>query len=274
MPRLVMMNSIRRYLAASAALAILASPACAQSLPDDLYRAELLPGWQTPEGTRMAALRLSMAKGWKTYWRAPGEAGIPPVFDWSGSKNVASVTYHWPAPEVFELSGYTTFGFHDELVLPIEIRPQDASQPITASAEVELGICEDICVPVAFTISAELSGSEADTRIRQALASMPEDARDAGLTGFRCTVEPIRDGLRLTATLTMPPLGREEVAVLEAGAGDIWVSPAETRREGGTLVSVADLVPPTARPFALDRSSVVVTVLAPGRAVQEIGCTG
>lgn len=268
------MKRVAGYLAVTTACMVLAGAAAAQAIPEDLYTAELLPGWNTPEGTRMAALHLTLKEGWKTYWRAPGEAGIPPIFDWSGSRNVASVTYHWPAPEVFELSGYTTFGFHGELVLPIEIRPQDPGQPILASAEVELGICEEICVPVAFRIAGELSKGGPDKRIARALDAGPVPAKTAGLTGFQCAVEPIRDGLRLTATLTMPPLGGEEIAVLEAGAGDIWVSPAETRREGGRLVSVADLIPPNARPFALDRSSVVVTVLSPGRAVQQIGCTG
>ena len=69
------------------------------------------------------------------------------------------------------------------------------------------------------------------------------------------------DGLRLTTTLSLPPLGGDEIAVIEAGPGDIWVSSTETRRDGERLVSVADLVPPASQPFALDRSSVVVTVL-------------
>ena len=268
------MDPIRLSLAALAAMTALAGGAPAQSLPEDLYRAELLPGWQTSRGTRMAALRLSLAQGWKTYWRAPGEAGIPPVFDWSGSENLASVSYHWPAPEVFEVSGYRIFGFHDELILPIEFTARDPGKPIQAKAEVALGICEEICVPVEFNVSGELSGGKPDERIGRALAAGPRDAREAGLTAIRCAVEPIRDGLRLTATLTMPSLGKTEIAVIEAGAGDIWVSPADTHREGDRLVSVVDLVPPAAKPFALDRSSVVVTVLGSGRAVQQAGCTG
>lgn len=268
------MTKLGRTLAASAAFAMSVGAASAQEVPDNLYSVELLPGWETPEGTRMAALRLTLAKGWKTYWRAPGEAGIPPVFNWSGSENVASVTYHWPTPDVFEVSGFTTFGFHDELVLPIEVKPADPTRPIHADVEVELGICENICVPVAFSVSGDLSGSAPDARISRALADAPKDARQAGLKGISCAVEPIRDGLRLTTTLSLPPLGGDEIAVIEAGPGDIWVSSTQTRRDGGRLVSVADLVPPAAQPFALDRSSVVVTVLAHGQAIQQVGCTG
>jgi DsbC/DsbD-like thiol-disulfide interchange protein len=75
-------------------------------------------------GGHMAAVELQLAPGWKTYWRSPGDAGIPPSFDWSGSENVKSVRLHWPAPEVFEANGMQTIGYHERLVLPVEITPR------------------------------------------------------------------------------------------------------------------------------------------------------
>ncbi|MCX8508161.1 MAG: protein-disulfide reductase DsbD family protein, partial [Rhodobacteraceae bacterium] len=72
----------------SAVLALAAPLAQAQPVPDNLLKAEILPGWRTESGSQMAALRLTMAPGWKTYWRAPGDAGIPPRFDWTGSANL------------------------------------------------------------------------------------------------------------------------------------------------------------------------------------------
>ena len=48
----------------------------------------------------MAAVEIRLAPGWHTYWRVPGEAGIPPRFDWSGSQNLAAVAYEWPRPEI------------------------------------------------------------------------------------------------------------------------------------------------------------------------------
>ena len=70
-------------------------------------------GWQMQNGHHMAGLSLQLAPDWKTYWRAPGEAGIPPLFDWSGSTNVQSVRVHWPSPVVFHLNGMQTIGYHD-----------------------------------------------------------------------------------------------------------------------------------------------------------------
>jgi DsbC/DsbD-like thiol-disulfide interchange protein len=108
-----------------------ASAARAQNLhPSDVVQAELLTGWRTSDGTHIAALRLNLAEGWKTYWRVPGNAGIPPQLDWSGSQNVASVQTHWPQPAVFEQNGMYSIGYHDELVLPIEFTPIRADLPM------------------------------------------------------------------------------------------------------------------------------------------------
>src|SRR3984893_14986966 len=48
-----------------------------------------------------AGVEIRLDAGWKTYWRDPGDSGVPPTFDFSGSENVKSVTVEWPAPERF-----------------------------------------------------------------------------------------------------------------------------------------------------------------------------
>ncbi len=254
----------------------LASPAPGQDLSADVLSARLLDGWRTEAGTQMAALEVTLAPGWKTYWRAPGEAGIPPEFDWTGSGNIRSVAFHWPKPEVFDLNGMRTFGYRETLVLPIELRPVDAGRPIDVQARIDLGVCDEICVPVTVTVAGELAtGTAPDPVIGAALDDGPESAARAGLSTARCEVEPIRDGMRLTSRLDMPPLGSEEIAVIELSDRTVWVSPAETLRTGGELRATADLVPADAKPFALDRSQVTITVFGTaGRVVEIEGCTG
>lgn len=253
-----------------------AAPATAQGLPSDILHATLLEGWRTESGTQMAALRLELAPGWKTYWRAPGEGGIPPSFDWSGSDNIGGVAFHWPMPEVFDQNGLRTIGYRDELVLPIEIRPADAGRPVSVAARIDLGVCEEICVPVTVDVAADLGQTaDPDPMILAALDRMPEAGPKAGLSASRCTAEPIRDGLRLTSRLTLPQVGPDEFAVVELTDQSIWVSQADTLRTGGDLSATADLVPANAKPFALDRSSVRVTIFGgSGRVVEVQGCAG
>ncbi|WP_413864710.1 protein-disulfide reductase DsbD domain-containing protein [Albidovulum sp.] len=267
---------MKRRFALSVAVAALVSPALGQELPANILSATLREGWRTEAGTQMAALELKLAPGWKTYWRAPGEAGIPPEFDWAGSSNIRSVAFHWPRPEVFDLNGMRTFGYHEALVLPVEFSPADAGRPIAVRARIDLGVCNQICVPVTVSVAGELlPGAAPDPVIGAALADLPEPAAAAGLSAAHCAAEPIRDGVRLTSRLDMPPIGPEEVAVVELSDRTVWVSPAETRRDGGELSATADLVPSDAKPFALDRSSVRITVFgAAGRVVEVKGCTG
>ncbi len=257
-----------------AAVALALPPALpAQALTqDDVLAARLVPGWQTGAGTFMAGLDLALAPGWKTYWRSPGEAGIPPSFDFSASTNLKSVRLHWPRPTVFDLNGVMTIGYHDRLVLPVEVTPDDPAQPVTLRATVDLGVCKDVCLPASVTLGVDLSQSGDGSAIKAALADMPRSATSAGLTGIGCTVDPIDDGLRLTADIGLPDPGGREVVVFETATGGVWVSPSTSARSGARLTATSDLVPQDAAPFALDRSGVTVTVIAENSAVEIEGC--
>jgi DsbC/DsbD-like thiol-disulfide interchange protein len=256
-----------------AVLAVLAAVPGLATTQDDVLSADLLPGWKMQNGHQMSALRLTLAPQWKTYWRAPGDSGIPPQFNWSGSENVKSVQVHWPSPQVFQSNGMQTIGYHDALILPLEVTPIDPSKPVQLRAQVDLGVCNDICLPASVQLQATLANPGApDDGIRAALKSQPKTAKAAGLNGISCVVEPIADGLRLTATLNLPQHGGAETVVFETPDPAVWVSQAQTSRSGGTLTTMAELVASNGAPFALDRSGVRLTVLTAGRSVEIDGC--
>ena len=241
--------------------------------PDDVVRVDILPGWRTAKGTHMTALRVQLEPGWKTYWRAPGQSGIPPRFDWEGSRNLSAVKFHWPTPSVFNENGLRTVGYKNQLILPMELTPKRRGGDIILRAEVELGVCEDICIPVSLRIAANLGTyQQRDARISTAMSQRPATAKEVRLRAISCAVEPISDGLRVTAQIDMPRLGADEIAVFELPDQTIWVSEASTRRRGGSLWAVSDMVPPSNQPFLLNRSQVRITVMAGGRAVEIWGC--
>ncbi len=239
----------------------------------DVVRAEILPGWTTASGARMAALHLTLADHWKTYWRAPGDAGIPPSFDWTGSANVASVRFHWPRPVVFHLNGMQTVGYMHDLVLPMEVVATDPAKPMQVRGKVDIGVCNDICMPVSLTISADLSGAGArDAVIEAALAKNPVSGPAAGVSAVRCEVRPIKDGVHLTAQFSVPDQGGDETALIETADPTVWVGDSHLKREGGEVTAGADLVPSDGAPFVLDRSGVRITILGSDRAVDIQGC--
>ncbi|WP_137111049.1 protein-disulfide reductase DsbD domain-containing protein [Rhodobacter sp. SY28-1] len=256
----------------AATLALIAAPALATT-QEDVLSAQLRPGWQMENGGHMAAVELQLAPGWKTYWRSPGDAGIPPSFDWSGSENVKAVRLHWPAPVVFHANGMQTIGYHDRLILPVEITPEDPGKPIRLRVGMELGVCDEICLPATLDLAADLAAPGApDASIKAALSQRAATAQEAGITRVSCSIDPIKDGLRITARLGLPDPGLPEVVAFETADRAVWVAEAITERQGGELVAMTELVPPSGAPFALDRSQVTMTILADTGVVEVKGC--
>ncbi|WP_406720196.1 protein-disulfide reductase DsbD family protein [Thioclava litoralis] len=252
-------------------------------LPIGLDRAEVLDGWQTSDGTRMAAIRVTLDPGWKTYWRHPGDAGIPPSFSFRASSNLKDVKIYWPRPEVFTQSGTRSIGYKDQMILPIELSPIDPTQPIRLDADLDLGICHDICVPVSLELDADLVGpGRRDPVISAALQAQPQKVASRA----SCQIEPIRDGMRVTARLpvsSLPsnnqpsnnqPAGQppHQVALFELPSQPVWVSDSRMSLENGALVATADFVPPDAAPFDLDPKDLRITVLDKTHAIEMDGC--
>jgi len=135
-------------------------------------------------GSRSGAVLLGgvafqLQPGWKTYWRTPGDSGVPPRFDFSKSDNIETVTVLWPAPQKFDDgAGGVSLGYHDQVVLPLRIVAKNADKPVTLRAEINYAVCERICIPV--EASAELAinnvASTEDGVLFAALDTVPKPA--------------------------------------------------------------------------------------------------
>ncbi|SMC65330.1 protein-disulfide reductase DsbD domain-containing protein [Primorskyibacter flagellatus] len=235
-------------------------------------RAELLPGWRLASGDHIAALRLVMSPGWKTYWRAPGDAGIPPVFGWQGSQGVSGVQVMWPVPHVFDQQGMQSIGYAKEVILPLRI--STTSDDIALNGRVQIGICKDICIPEELRFRADLSAKNArpDPRISAAMANVPLTSAEAGVGRVSCELAPSRDGLTVTARIDMPRAGGTEVAVVETANPYLWVAEAQSERQAGTLVARTEIMHVDGKAFALKRDGIRITVLGSKRAVDIQGC--
>lgn len=255
------------------ALLAIAGPARAQQAAD-MVDVRVLPGWRTPEGLHIAAIEMRLRPGWMTYWRAPGDTGIPPQFDWRRSHNLTGVEIVWPTPSVRDKGGVRTIGYSDVLVLPIRVLPARSGGDVTLTGRIEMGVCRDICVPVAVRVSGQLPNATArpDPRIVAALASRPDTAAEAGVRGVACRISPIEGGLGLQAEIEMPGATGYDAAVIEVDNPRIWVASARTTHRGGRLIAATRLYHAEGRSFALDRSGIRITVMGRGRAVDIQGC--
>lgn len=134
-------------------LLALTAPAAAQEAATsswskgDYSALRLIAGPTTASGKQRVGVEIVMAPGYKTYWRSPGDFGVPPVFDWTGSVNVGGLDVRWPAPERFQdASGYSV-GYVGEVVIPISVKPVDPAKPVTLVLKLDYAVCEKICIP-------------------------------------------------------------------------------------------------------------------------------
>jgi len=149
----------RSWLVALLLAAALALPAAAASSPWAIYdqgRVRLVSATEGVAGDRiLLGLHYQIAPGWEIYWRSPGEAGLPTTVEWQGSENVGEAALRWPRPDRFEIFGLDTFGYTNEVVLPIDMRAARAGEAATIRAQVNFLTCAEICVP--HTVNLALS---------------------------------------------------------------------------------------------------------------------
>jgi DsbC/DsbD-like thiol-disulfide interchange protein len=127
----------------------------------------------------LGGIAFQLQPGWKTYWRTPGDSGVPPRFDFSKSENIEAVTILWPAPTKFDDgAGGHSLGYHDQVVLPLRIVAKNADKPVTLRAAVNYAVCSKLCIPV--EADAELPftsvASTEDTALSAALDTVPKPA--------------------------------------------------------------------------------------------------
>lgn len=174
------MMRFRRELGGAAAGAALAALALGQAAADDFAtdwsrsaksEARLIAG-----GPDLAAVQIRLAPNAITYWRDPGDAGVPPTFDFSGSANVAGVEPVFPAPtRITESDGSQAFGWSGGVTIPLRIRPADPAKAVTLRAHVNYAVCEKLCLPAEAKLSLTLPAKPSPEAglVEAALAAAP-----------------------------------------------------------------------------------------------------
>jgi DsbC/DsbD-like thiol-disulfide interchange protein len=113
-----------------------------------------------------AGIEIRLDPGWKTYWRYPGDTGIPPTFDFAGSQNVKSAVVRWPAPEQFsDGAGGRSIGYVGDIILPLKVTPANAAAPVTLHVNLNYAVCGTLCVPAKAALELALTGHSTDAGV-------------------------------------------------------------------------------------------------------------
>ena len=127
----------------------------------------------------LGGIAFQLQPGWHTYWRTPGDSGVPPRIDFAKSENIEAVTILWPAPVKFaDGAGGISLGYQKQVVLPLRIVAKNTDKPVTLRADINYAVCEKLCIPV--EASAELAftsvASTEDSALSAALDTVPKPA--------------------------------------------------------------------------------------------------
>jgi DsbC/DsbD-like thiol-disulfide interchange protein len=148
----------------------------------------------------MGGVEIQLQPGWKTYWRTPGDSGVPPRFDFAKSTNVDSVTPLYPAPKAFDDgAGGISYGYVKHVIVPLRIVPKNPNEPVHLRASISYAVCEKLCLPVeaeaelAFTSAA----SALDSVVATALNKVPKPVGTSEATAIAVR-SFVREGDRVT----------------------------------------------------------------------------
>lgn len=141
-----------------------------------------------------AGIEVKLQPGWKTYWRYPGDSGVPPRFDFSGSENLKTAKVLYPAPHRFTDESGNSLGYKDEVIFPVLAMPQQPNKPVTLRVKVDYAVCEKLCIPAEgraeLTLAVGDSDQDAALAASEARVPKPVSAAEAGLSVRRLKNAP------------------------------------------------------------------------------------
>lgn len=225
-------------------------------------------------GVLRAGVEIKLKPGWKTYWRYPGDSGVPPVVDFSDSDNLKSAAVLFPAPSRFsDGGGGHSIGYTGDLVWPLHVVARDASKPVTLRVKLDYAVCEKLCVPVearAELVLADTSGTQ-DGVLDAAQARVPKQVHvgDAGPLSIRA-IHRADNGGKPTVVVDVAAPAGAPVDLFAEGPTTEWALPLPQPVAGAPhgltrFAFVLDGLPPGEKP---NGATLRLTAVAGGVAVE------
>jgi DsbC/DsbD-like thiol-disulfide interchange protein len=171
-----------------------------------------------------AGIEIKMQPGWKTYWRYPGDSGVPPHFDFSGSENLKAATVLYPAPHLFTDETGQSLGYKDKVVFPLIVSALQPDKPVLLRLKLDYAVCEKLCVPAEGRAELPLTATDSthDSVLVAAEALVPKQVTPAQLG---LTVRRVNDGTRPLVTVDMGAPAGKPIELFVEGPTPQWALP-------------------------------------------------
>ena len=177
-----------------------------------------------------AGIEIKMQPGWKTYWRYPGDSGVPPHFDFSGSENLKTATVLYPAPHLFTDETGQSLGYKDRIIFPLVISPQQPGKPVRLRLKADYAVCEKLCVPAEGRAELTLTpgDSSQDSALAAAEARVPKQVTAAQLG---LTVRRTNDGTKPLVAVDLGAPAGNPIDLFVEGPTPQWALPIPKRSQ-------------------------------------------
>jgi DsbC/DsbD-like thiol-disulfide interchange protein len=226
---------------------------------DDHSAVRLLAGSRSG-AVLLGGIGFQLQPGWKTYWRTPGDSGVPPRFDFSKSENVEAVTVLWPAPSKFDdgASGHS-LGYHNQFVLPLRIVAKNTEKPVMLRADINYAVCEKLCIPVEASVELPFTSaaSTEDSALLAALDTVPKPANVGDPNPL--TIRDVKRDGKSTVLVDVVSPDAKEVNLFVEGPTPDWGLPVPKLLEHS---------PPGVKRFAFELDGVPPGVSPEGAALK------
>jgi DsbC/DsbD-like thiol-disulfide interchange protein len=274
-----MMNRLRFTVALCAAGVAFGAVDASATEDASLWDGDARSGVRTIAGARptnaaylRAGVEIRLMRGWHTYWRYPGDAGVPPQFSFAGSRNVKHVDVLWPAPERMIDGGTTSIGYSTGLIFPLRVVPQAAGKPVALRLRLQYAICEKLCVPAEGRSELTLAAGRAshDAALTAAEGRVPKrlNLGEGGDLSIRSVRRERGAGNKERAVVDVA--GPSGVDLFAEGPNQQWALPVPTPVDGaprGLQRFVFDLDgAPAGESYR--GALLTLTAVAPGRSIE------
>ena len=226
-------------------------------------------------GGLVAGLHIRLEPGWKTYWRTPGDSGVPTIVDWSASKNISVTGLRWPLPKRDIQAGYQSFVYENEVVLPLKVGKSVNSDPVVLSANVDYAVCKEICVPLNAELKLETTpgvparGDKVHKRLLDRfLAHIPSSGKNAGLQVVSSDLVTSGQEQTLTVTVAAKKALIKPEMFLEAPQPFTFSVPNKKLAADGKSARFAFRVNGGIKKLSITGKQVVITAGSGDRAVE------
>ena len=235
----------------------------------------LIAGSATTGNALRAGVEIRLKSGWHTYWRYPGDAGVPPRFDFTGSQNVKAVDVLWPAPQPIPEHNLVTIGYTGDVILPLAVVPENSAKPVKLRLKLDYAVCEALCVPAEAKAELELTAgpSSQDAALRPRRARVPK--KTVLGEGSALAIKSVRRedgaGRRRVIVDVATPVGAR-VALFAEGPTPDWALPVPKAVDGAPSGSqrfafALDGAPPGA---TYDGAPIALTAIAGSIAIEVV----